>query len=141
MLKNLPCGSLWQDILRKNHDKLILPLTLYFDDFETSNPLGSHSGVYKVVVVYFCISSIPPEYKSRLENIFLTLIFHTSERFEFGNRATFNCLLDELKVLETEGIEIQTSAGVKTIYFNTMFIIGDHLGLHSILIKIYMTTL
>lgn len=106
-----------------------MPLILYFDDLETSNPLGSHAGVYKVGAVYFTLASLPSEYSSRLENIFITMIFHSAERTQFGNQAIFNCLLEDLKKLGSEGLVINN---IK-LYFNVVLILGDNLGLNSIL--------
>lgn len=126
---NLLNGSLWEEILQNSLGKKMIPLILYFDDFETSNPLGSHAGVYKVGVVYFTIAALPPQYISRLENIFTCLIFHSSERYEFGNQAIFNCLLEDLKNLESNGIVINN---VK-LYFNVILLVGDNLGVNSVL--------
>lgn len=46
-LSNVIQGDLW---LKKYHDsgKIIIPLYLYFDEFETRNPLGSHAGEEKL---------------------------------------------------------------------------------------------
>lgn len=71
-------GELWKKIVSKYFNKIVIPLILYFDDFETCNPFGSHAGIYKLVAVYFTIASVPPKYVSRLENIFLAMLFHRS---------------------------------------------------------------
>lgn len=132
VLKNILDGRIWKDTLIRNREKFVIPLTLYFDDFEVCNPLGSHAGVYKLGAVYFTISSLPPEYASRLENIFTTLIFHSIERTEFGNLIIFNDLLISLKELETDGITIQTENQLIKVYFNVSIITGDNLGVHTI---------
>ncbi|XP_031341312.1 uncharacterized protein LOC116169372 isoform X1 [Photinus pyralis] len=126
---NLLNGSLWEEVLQNSQGKAFIPLILYFDDFETSNPLGSHAGVYKVGVVYFSIAALPPQYISRLENIFPCLIFHSSERTEFGNEAIFNCLLEDLKSLESNGIIVNNLR----LYFNVILLVGDNLGVNSVL--------
>lgn len=131
-LKNILDGSLWKDQLSKNKEKLVLPLSIYFDDFEVCNPLGSHAGVYKLGAVYFSISSLSPQYSSRLENIFIALIFHSIERSEFGNRSVFTEFLNSLKKLETEGIDIKSENRSIKVYFNIALITGDNLGVHSI---------
>lgn len=82
--------------------------------------------------VYFTILSLPPEYISRLENIFLALIFHSIERQEFGNRIVFNAFLSSLINLENFGIDITTEKGCFKIYFKAMIITGDNLGVHTI---------
>lgn len=50
---------------------IVLPLLVYFDDFKKCNPLGSHSGEYKLGAVYVSIGCLPPQYMSSLKNIFL----------------------------------------------------------------------
>lgn len=132
IFKNFLDGSLWKNDLSKNKGKLVLPLIIYFDDFEVCNPLGSHAGIYKLGAVYFTILSLPPEYISRLENIFLALIFHSVERQEFGNRMVFNELLDSLNKLEQCGIDVSTDKGCFKIFFSAMIITGDNLGVHTI---------
>ncbi|KAF0769830.1 Uncharacterized protein FWK35_00006347 [Aphis craccivora] len=50
-------------------NKIILPYFLYFDDYETNNPLGTHAGLKKLGAVY--ISFTPcflPEFSSSLNN-------------------------------------------------------------------------
>ncbi|CAH0563124.1 unnamed protein product [Brassicogethes aeneus] len=112
--KNLLNGSIWEGILNSTQGKYYIPLLVYFDDFETSNPLGSHAGVYKVGAVYFSIASLLPEYISRLENIFVTVLFHSSERTEFGNASVFNCLLEDLKNLEFAAVTKQQTQLIDT---------------------------
>lgn len=132
LMSNIIHGSLWKN--RKNvcDKKHILPIILYFDDFETGNPLGSHAGFYKMGAVYFTIATIPPEYGTRLENIFLAYIFHSTDRVHYGNEITFNIIINQLNQLENEGIFIETEQGTHNIFFSLAAIIGDNLGIHSI---------
>jgi len=39
--------------------KTVMPLILYFDEFETCNPLGSHAGIYELGTMYFTIAFTP----------------------------------------------------------------------------------
>jgi len=54
--------------------------------------------------MYFTIASVPPKYASRIENIFLAMLFHSQDRIEFENRSIFHILLQELKSLGTENL-------------------------------------
>lgn len=70
ILSNFIQGNHWKNILRNfSTDKFVCPLFIYFDDFETSNPLGSHSGINKLGGVYFSIPCRPPHMQSKLCNI------------------------------------------------------------------------
>ncbi|KAE8739106.1 hypothetical protein FOCC_FOCC015398 [Frankliniella occidentalis] len=111
---------------------IVLPLTLSFDDYEPDNVLGSHAGVHKVGAAYFEISCLQPEFQGALENKFLALLFHSTDRC-VENKAAFRLLLNILKLLESEGITVVTSEGVFQVYFALTLVVGDNLGLHGIL--------
>lgn len=108
---------------------------LYFDDAEMGNPLGSHSGVHKMGCVYYTIPLIPPEYLSALENIFPAFLFHSTDRGEhkFNNKTLFSSLITELIDLQENGISICVNSTNITIHFALALILGDNLGLNSIL--------
>nr|XP_023028858.1 uncharacterized protein LOC111517034 [Leptinotarsa decemlineata] len=129
---NIMQGDLWQMYLNKVKHKNVFPLIIYFDEFETCNPLGSHAGVYKQGAVYFSIASLPQQYTTRLENIFLVMLFHSDDRITFGNKAVFDILINELKYLEDKGIAINCNGNVEQVYFSMVLLIGDNLGLHSL---------
>lgn len=133
-MRNIVHGRLWQNIQQSSKHKIIFPLLIYFDDFEVGNPLGSHAGCYKIGAVYVTVGTVPPEFASRLENIFLALIFYSSDRVKYGNEATFNILINEIQKLEKDGLEIfvQDQNKKVSVYFSLVSVTGDNLGLHSI---------
>jgi len=88
-------------------NKIILPLILYFDDFEVGNPFGSHAGCYKIGCLYYTIPIIPLKYINRLENIFISTLFYSSDRCHFGNSAVLKHIINELKFLEKDGLYIE----------------------------------
>lgn len=126
-------GTLWQSIINRNNSKdLLLPLLVYFDDYEPCNPLGSHSGVYKIGAMYFSLGCIPPKYSSQLENIFLWGLFYSSDRKHFGNKNTFKKFVETLSDLELNGIDIIVDDVRINVKFALVFIVGDNLGVNSI---------
>lgn len=133
VLGNFIQGTFWQSRIKKFEGKTVLPLFLFFDDFESGNVLGSHSGIHKLGAVYVSLPCIPLYRSSMLSNICLTLLFHSSDRVEFGNNVIFKPVIDELNFLQNVGIEIDTSVFKGTLYFNLGLILGDNLGLHSII--------
>lgn len=133
IMSNIVNGEIWCKIKNIFLNEIVFPIVLYFDDFETLNPLGSHAGCYKIGIMYFTIATIPPEYASRLENIFLTHIFYSNDRTQFGNKKIFQPVIEELKFLETEGISIQVGIKSYKIKFVLAELAGDNLGLHAIL--------
>ncbi|KYM97728.1 hypothetical protein ALC62_11588, partial [Cyphomyrmex costatus] len=81
--------ELWKLQVSYFGNKTVFPIFIYFDDYETGNTLGSHSGKNKLGAVYFSLSSIPQELKSSLTNIYLFALFKSEDRKNFGNAAVF----------------------------------------------------
>lgn len=132
-LYNIIQGKLWREnIALKFLDKVVLPLILYFDDYETNKELGSHTGVHKLGATYCKIACLPPEFESSLENIFLVNLFHSTDKV-FGNANIFRNVLNELKYLEDSGIPIVTEDEIIQVYFAMCLFIGNNLGANSIL--------
>ncbi|XP_011699565.1 PREDICTED: uncharacterized protein LOC105456901, partial [Wasmannia auropunctata] len=135
IIENFVQGDLWRNKIKFHfQNKIVFPLFIYYDDFEVNNALGTHTGIQKLGAVYYSIACFPPEVNSLLENIFLAMLFHSSDRIEFNNHSIFNILIDELNYLQTEGIEIEPNKGEKIrIYFALGLLLGDNLGLNGIL--------
>lgn len=70
VISNYIQGSLWQERKQEFKGKIVLPLFLYYDDYEPNNALGSHRGISKIGAVYASIPCLPPELQSKIENIF-----------------------------------------------------------------------
>lgn len=126
-------GEVWQSILQYFPNKLVLPLTIFFDDYEINNPLGSHRGKAKMGGVYYTLSCIPYQFASKQKNIFLAQIHKSTDHTEFGNRKIFTHLINELNDLATNGININVNNEKKKVYFAVGRILGDNLGLNTIL--------
>lgn len=133
IISNFIQGSLWGNICSDFDEKIVLPLILYFDDYETNNPLGSHRGISKCGAIYISIPCLPPKMQAKLENIFLFVLFNTLDRSFFTNKVIFQKIVDELNFLEQSGIIINTPSGPKHLYFVLSLVIGDNLGLNQIL--------
>ena len=117
--------------LKFNANAIVLPLFVYFDDYQANNNLGPHS--LKIGGVYVSIACLPPEIASRLENIFLSILFYSGDRVDFKVEKILEPLLKELKVLEREGIEVLLSSGEAVrVYFILGLLLGDNLGVHQL---------
>lgn len=114
-------------------DKIVFPLILNYDDYEPNNALGSHKGISKCGAVYLSIPVLLPAFQSKLENIFLFVLFNTLDRQVFGNNMIFSKVIEELDYLQKEGILIQQGTKLIRLYFVLALITGDNLGLDSIL--------
>lgn len=119
------CGSVCKS---KNifDDPLTLQLQLAIDDFEICCPLKSKAGIHKVTAVYFQIMNMPPEYRSKLENIYLVALCKSSDLKP--DSTTFNhianLIVNEIHDLESSGMPI----GQHTVRGTIVNIACDNLG-------------
>jgi hypothetical protein len=113
-------------------DSKVYPYHIYFDDFETGNALGSHAGIHKLGGMYISLPSLPPRLASQLKYILLLYLFHSDDRTEFGN-SIFKTVIDEINFLAEEGVHIKVEGFEGNVKFILGLIIGDNLGLHTIL--------
>jgi hypothetical protein len=79
------------------------------------------------------LACIPTDYISLLENIFLAQLFYSSDRSFYGNKKSFGALIKEFAYLEKEGITICIDSKEVRIYLTLVLVLGDNLGLNSIL--------
>lgn len=105
-ISSIFCGNMWKNLVTKFDNKILLPLLLYYDDFETGNPLGSRASIHKLGGLYYTIAGIPKAHASSLENIFLGTLIYSGDRETFGNKMSFKLIINELIHLENYGIYI-----------------------------------
>lgn len=110
----------------------VYPYHLYFDDFETGNPLGSHAGIHKLGGMYISLPSLPPRLASQLKYILLLYLFHSDDRTDFGN-SIFKIVIDEINYLAREGVHVEIEGFKGNVRFVLGLVVGDNLGLHTIL--------
>lgn len=133
IISNFIQGSSWHKLSSNFEDKTVFPVHIFFDDYETNNPLGSHKGVSKCGAIYFILPCLPPRFVSNLSNIFVLAWFNSLDRKVFRNTVVFSEMIDELTYLETDGVEIDLSGSKSKIFFKFSLFLGDNLGLHEIL--------
>ncbi|XP_035994789.1 uncharacterized protein LOC118563679 [Fundulus heteroclitus] len=120
-LKKNPFFSLKKDALQ---------IQLFYDDFETANPLGSKKGIHKLGAMYFTLRNFPPIFNSSLTNIHLCALFHAQDIKRYGFNLILEPLVRDLKVLETEGFKVNMFK--EKIHGTIVQVTGDNLGLHTL---------
>lgn len=135
IISNFVQGELWSEKKKNSLLKIVLPIFLYYDDFEVNNPLGSHAGVHKIGAVYFSIPCLPPQFRAMIKNIFVAALFHSKDRknSDEGNDAIFYILVEELNFLAREGINLVIDGKITTVFFFLGLFTGDNEGLNSAL--------
>lgn len=132
-INNILQGKLWRNICKSRGEKCIFPFYIYFDEFETGNPLGSRAGYNKLGAVYASFACLPPQYSSQLQNIFLVQLYETRFKNMFTNTEVFKPLVNEISYLENTGVSVRLKSGTKQVYFCLIAVLGDNLGVNSIL--------
>ena len=133
ILTNFVHGKVWKKISEKYKGKLVILLEGYYDDFQADNVLGSNITHNKLGGVYFSIPVLPPECRSKLSNIFVTMLFKSVDKFDFGNKKIFRPLIDDLKKLQKDGLNITVNREQRKVYFVLAALLGDNLSLHDLL--------
>ncbi|OXU17249.1 hypothetical protein TSAR_013512 [Trichomalopsis sarcophagae] len=132
IISNIIQADYWRERSKSFGDKIVFPMVMYYDDYENNNPLGTQKGVAKSGAVYIQIPVIPVQYQSKIENIFLFILFNTIDRQVLKNDIIFTKAVVELNCLNDAGIEIDLPSGPKKIFFELILFVGDNLGVHSI---------
>ncbi|KAK6316931.1 hypothetical protein J4Q44_G00123310 [Coregonus suidteri] len=132
-LKDVVYFDLEDRLYMKSHplfskEKNALQIQLFYDDFETANPLGSKKSIHKLGGIYFTLRHFPPKFNSILVNIHLCALIHTQDLKTYGFDSILEPIVSDLKVLETEVIEVPVFSG--RIHGSIVQVTGDNLGIH-----------
>lgn len=130
-VSNFIQGKLWKNKISQFEGRLVFPYFIYIDDVEINNPLSSHAGFQSISAVYYSFPLV--ENNSKLSNIFLAALIKATDIKEFGNDACLLQLINEINSMEKEGVSISTEFGNIQIHFVLGLVLGDNLGLNSLL--------
>lgn len=123
-LKDIDDGTLLKSTVFWKDRKGTIKLHLYYDEFETTNPLGSKTGVLKLGAIYFIVRNIPPHLNTHLKNIHLATLFFVEDLKSVSFNRILQPLVTDLKILENEGIQLNGSQ----VYGSLVAISFDNLG-------------
>nr|XP_023659143.1 uncharacterized protein LOC111839439 isoform X2 [Paramormyrops kingsleyae] len=98
-----------------------LQLQLYYDDFETTNPLGSKTKIHKMGAVYFAIRNLSPEFNSLLSNLHLCVLFNSVDRDTYGFERIMEPLIVDIKKLECSGVQVEMNKESHIIYGTVLY--------------------
>lgn len=110
-----------------------LALNLYIDAFETTNVLGSHTGIHKLEGLYMTVQNFPPEYQSQLSSVFLVALWYANDVKEYGYDKILEPIINSLLRLESEsGCEVTIGQTTITVRACLVFLSADNLGYNSL---------
>lgn len=120
----------------RTHDILqtenCLQLILYNDDIEMTNPLSPKAGTHKLGVIYYTIKNVHPRYLSALSHCYLAALYKVTDVHEFGYDIILAPLVEDLKLLEATGLQINCENFRGVVKVALAQVIGDNLGIHSL---------
>lgn len=120
-----------QQTMSKFGNKIVLPMFVYFDDYGINNPLGSHSK--SIFAGYYHFPTVPRYLTSKLNFIFNFVFVNSADYKRFGNEVSLHHVVVELENLEKNGVTLNISGSIKKVFFTLGAVLGDNLGLNSVL--------
>ncbi|KAK3909780.1 Chromatin assembly factor 1 subunit FSM [Frankliniella fusca] len=105
-------------------------INFYVDDLEITQALSPAAGDYKIAGFYFGIQNLPPELNAMLNHIFVTGLAFSDD---VANPKVWERFLEDMRHLETNGIDIDVDGVI--ISFKAVLVaqIGDSLAAAEIL--------
>ena len=125
--KDIHDGSVFKNNILFRHKAL--QLLLYQDAFEVVNPLGSARGKHKVIGTYFTLANIAAHNRSSVDHIQLVSLCIEKDLKEFGVQKVYQTLIDDLKTLETTGLDMGEE---EPLLGTVVAVLGDNLGSHGL---------
>lgn len=126
-------GSKWREIQKKYSNDIVIPISLYADEFEVNDNLSSHNKKHVVCGVYYSVPVFPEEFKSKLCNIFVAAMVKKVDLAEQGFNMLFKYIVEVFKDIEERGIIMNISGRCVKVRFVTVLLQGDNLGIHQLL--------
>ena len=108
-------------------------IQIYYDDFETANPIGSKAGCHKLGAFYFTITNFGQKFNSKLDNIHLVALAKKEDIVYYGMSRIIKPLVKELIDLENGFDVVMEDGSVKHVVCVLGNTVADNLGLHGIL--------
>lgn len=96
---------------------LALQIILYKVSFEFVNPLGSEKNKHKILAVYYSLGNLHPYNRSKVNTLQLVLVIIKSYYKMFGQTKVFNPLIQDLKTLKSEGINILNLDNIRDPFY------------------------
>ena len=107
-------------------------IQVYYDDVETTNPLGSKAGNHKIGAFYFVIKNFHPAVNSALHNIHLLALTHATDLKSHGFEPVLDAMVSDFMKLEEQGLTVELH-GTKYLFKCFLSqIVGDNLGVHAL---------
>ena len=111
-----------------------LLLQIFYDGLGITNALRGAATAHNSGMFYFTLLNLPPRYNASLSNIHLIAMCNSLDlKRDGGLDILLEKIVDELKDLESSGIQVDTPSGLVTVHASMAQFTGDNLGLNQVL--------
>lgn len=125
-------GSFMKSSPFHNVSEIRILIHIYLDDFEPVNGMGYKTGIHKTTPIYFVIKNLPPYLQSKLKNIHLLALINAQDTKFYGYNNILFCVVQDLKLLEDVGLEIDFLPSQKYLKGSLVALSGDYIGANGI---------
>ncbi|KAK3928716.1 Anthranilate phosphoribosyltransferase [Frankliniella fusca] len=109
-------------------DPTALQIILYYDDVSLAKALGPANSTFKISHWAFTLGNLKPWHRTKVDPIQLVMLCREQVVSYFGLERVLKPLIEDLKSLEEDGVEIR---GEK-VKASIALILGDNLAAHTI---------
>jgi hypothetical protein len=113
-----------------NSGELCLKIGLYFDDWQSVNPLGTARKSHKISAFYWTLLKLPAQYRSALHTVQEALLAKYEDIRSFGMQAVLRPLMADIALLEHEGVFVEALGD--SVRGSIAYISADNLAAHGI---------
>ena len=131
-IKHLSDGLLYKShpLYKAHPDSLVLHM--YIDAYETTNPLGSHTGLHKMEALYMIIQNFPSFLVSKVSQIYTLAVWNALDSKNYGYDKVLMPVLAMLKQLESDlGLPVSINGKIVHMHGSVLVFSADNLGAHS----------
>lgn len=121
------CAQNFKKNILYQSNKNSIQVQIYYDDVQLTSPLKTKP--HKICAIYCIIRNLPPEYVSKLDNMYLVALCDSVIVDKYGCNAILQPFIDEIKILEIDGILIDGKTILKGTLTQVSF---DNLGGNTI---------
>jgi len=125
-------GSAFKKNALFNSQNMALRIHVYIDDFEVCNPIGSRRSIHKLTAVYYLVGNIQTKYWSQTKNIHLAILARSKLVKIYGLGKILAPLLADLKILESDGINVKFYNSDRMLKGTIATISADNLASHEV---------
>jgi hypothetical protein len=109
-----------------------LVISLYSDEFEIVNPIGSHRKKHKITAFYWTLQNLPAKFKSKLSAIQLLALAKSADVKQFGLASLLKDFCDAMQQLHAGIVLDVPGFGNEMHYGKLGFLLADTLAAHSL---------